>query len=139
MKRKFIINPSSGQGIPKSYIENLKNYFIKHTGSFDFVLTKGPGDIKFQSSKAIKSGYEQLVAVGGDGTVSHVVKSFFDSKGKIINSNIKLAISNIGTGSDYFKSISIITLRSIFQSAVGYPRIRIRYIIMVTNTCENNK
>jgi YegS/Rv2252/BmrU family lipid kinase len=104
MKRKFIINPSSGQGLKDDELAQIKDWFVEKTGEFDHVITKNANDIVGQTQTALKNGFEQIIVVGGDGTIHHTINGFFE-KNKLINSKALLAISDLGSGSDYFKTI----------------------------------
>lgn len=103
MKRKFIINPHSG-GVTKNYIQDLESYFRDKIGEFNYVLTKSREDTILSTRQALKEGVEQVIAVGGDGTINAVVNGFFE-KGKPLRPESSLAISKAGTGSDYYKCI----------------------------------
>lgn len=105
MKRKFIINPSAGRGITPDTFDQLKSYFFNKLGNFDYVLTKNKQDIEDQTRIALRNGTKQIVAVGGDGTIQAVVNGFFYN-GKMINPSAILAVSKMGTGSDYYKTVS---------------------------------
>jgi len=104
MKRLFIVNPSSASGSNLDEFSAAKQYFERELGEFSYVLTKDLSDISVQTKKALKDGAEQIIAVGGDGTIHWVVNGFFED-GKAINPDALLAISNTGTGSDYFRTI----------------------------------
>ncbi len=103
MKRKFIINPHSG-GVTKNYIQDLENYFRDKIKEFNYVLTKSREDTILSTRQALREGVEQVVAVGGDGTINAVVNGFFE-KGKLLRPESSLVISKAGTGSDYYKCI----------------------------------
>jgi YegS/Rv2252/BmrU family lipid kinase len=55
---------------------------------------------------ALRSGYERLVALGGDGTVNEVVNGFF-SHDAPINPDAVLGILPWGTGNDFIKTLGI--------------------------------
>ena len=104
MKRKCIINPASGKGLNKRTLYNLKQWFNKNTGAFDHVLTKNAEDIAIQTRKALHDGVEQIIVLGGDGTNHHVVNAFFENDHPI-NPDARLVISQMGSGSDYYKTV----------------------------------
>lgn len=104
MKRKFIFNPFSKQGRRADTLEGIKEFFLHATGEFDCVVTQSRDHALQETRKALRSGVQQVVAIGGDGTVNAVVNGFFED-GKWVRSNSTLAVSNVGTGSDYFRGM----------------------------------
>jgi len=105
MKRKFIINPKSGKGITNSKLNIIKNKVLTKIDNFDYIITKSKDDIIFQTRRALEEGAEQIIAVGGDGTIHQVVNGFFNDK-KLINPKASLMVTNEGTGSDFYKTVS---------------------------------
>ncbi len=101
MKTKFIINPSSIRGYALLKLPKIKNYFK----TIDFVETQSRLDIIQQTRNALQNGYQQIVAVGGDGTVSLAANGFFEN-GVSINPDAILVVAKMGTGSDYFRTIT---------------------------------
>jgi diacylglycerol kinase (ATP) len=69
--------------------------------------TTSPGDATNQTRKALKSGIENVVVVGGDGTLSETAEGFFEFKDDLdflpaaINPRATLAILPAGTGDDF--------------------------------------
>jgi YegS/Rv2252/BmrU family lipid kinase len=55
------------------------------------------------TQKALREGYECVVAVGGDGTISEVVNGFF-ADGKALNPQAALGVIPRGTGGDFRKT-----------------------------------
>ena len=106
MKRKFIINPSSASGNARKKLREIQEYFQHHDGEFNFVETVSRTDITVQTTRAIEEGFEQIVAVGGDGTVNAVANGFFNPEGNPIHRDACLAVVPVGTGSDYFRTLS---------------------------------
>lgn len=105
-KTFVIVNPNSANRRTGKIWEYIKKELEKNIGKFDFKFTTAPFDATLISRDAVKSGYEMIVAVGGDGTVNEVVNGFFEND-KIINSEITLGIISRGTGSDLIKTLGI--------------------------------
>ena len=104
MQRKFVINPRAGGGRSGRRAQALRDRFSGTSLGFDHVL---PGDRLAtieQTRRALHAGYEQIVAVGGDGTINAVVNGFFEN-GAAINSRAQLCIVDAGTGSDYVRAV----------------------------------
>lgn len=55
---------------------------------------------------ALKSGYDIIVSVGGDGTMNEVLNGFFEND-CIINDNANLAVFSRGTGCDLVRTLGI--------------------------------
>jgi YegS/Rv2252/BmrU family lipid kinase len=105
MRRKFIINPHSGKTITPGAIAELERFFTAKTGSFDYAVVRSRDDAIRITRESLREGIDQVVAVGGDGTVNAVANGFFDG-GRPIRPESCLAVANLGTGSDYFKTIA---------------------------------
>lgn len=106
MNTKFIINVRSGKGIQKEEIEELKSYFTKSLGcqNYDFVIPVNRQETISVTKKLLQENAEQIVAIGGDGTINSVANGFFEN-GQLIHPKSFLSVAKAGTGSDYFKSI----------------------------------
>ena len=105
MKRKFIINPYSGKAIGTAAIAGLERFFIAKTGSFDYAVAGSRDAAARMTRESLREGIDQIVAVGGDGTVNAVANGFFEN-GRPVRPQSSLAVANLGTGSDYFKSFT---------------------------------
>lgn len=68
------------------------------------VITKNRDDITSQTRQALVEGFDQIVILGGDGTINAAVQGFFDENGPI-NPNACLVVTKWGTGSDYYKTV----------------------------------
>ena len=63
-------------------------------------VTGGPGQVFGIAEKAVKSGSETVIVLGGDGTVS-------EAAGALVNTGVSLAVIPAGTGNDYCKTLRI--------------------------------
>ena len=104
-KRRFLINPTSGSGLFKNRFSSLNEYFSKNLGTFDYVVSKNAKDLFEKTRQALFDGVEQIIAIGGDGTVNIIVNAFFEN-GKILNPDTSLVVSKMGTGADFIKTIA---------------------------------
>ena len=102
----FIVNPvSAGNKTLKEwpvFEVNLKEKGFK----FEWIYTEYPEHATVIAREAIKSGYNLIVSVGGDGTLNEILNGFFEN-GNIINEEVKLAVFARGTGCDFIKSFGI--------------------------------
>ncbi len=103
----IILNPASGGGKAErkkgKLLRELKFYF---GDSFTYSETTNEVDATSLSRKAIKAGYETIVAVGGDGTANQVINGFFNNEISI-NPNVKLGVIGFGTGQGFVQSIGL--------------------------------
>ena len=103
MKRLFVINPSAGGGSARR-LAGWERYFRRSLGEFPYVLTRDRADIERQTRIALQDGVEQIVAVGGDGTVNSVANGFFEN-GRPVSPRARLAVARAGSGSDYYRTL----------------------------------
>lgn len=104
METLFVINPVSGRGLTTDDLNRLRDEFKARLGDFNYVLTQSAQDVEEQTRKALESGVEQIVVLGGDGTLNWAMNGFF-SLGSPINPNAVLNVAKWGTGSDYFRTV----------------------------------
>ncbi|MFN8370354.1 MAG: diacylglycerol kinase family protein [Bacteriovoracaceae bacterium] len=105
MKRIFVINPTSGKGFNQNSINELQNFFSPLIGPIDYIVSANRDDFILKTQAYLKKGYQEIVAIGGDGTINAAVNGFFEN-GKLINPDAFLIVSQNGTGSDYYRSIT---------------------------------
>jgi diacylglycerol kinase (ATP) len=106
VKRVFIINPKAGAGLGPRAVAQLEADFRERGACVDAVVCASRADTVERTRQALREGAGQIVAVGGDGTVNAVASAFFED-GKAISSEACLAVARAGSGSDYFRSLSL--------------------------------
>jgi len=99
----LVINPTAGKGLikelPLAGVE-AQGHQIKKS------LTAFPGHATKIVQKALLTGYDLIVAVGGDGTFNEVINGFF-RQDKLINPRAALLLIPNGTGSDFARTIKL--------------------------------
>ncbi len=105
MKTFFVVNPHSANGSTGKRWAELAATIARTLNDFGVEFTRGPMDAARICTQALKSGYECIVAVGGDGTINEVVNGFFEG-GKAISSNAALGVLPRGTGGDFRRTFS---------------------------------
>ena len=103
MKTFFVVNPKSANGSTGKRWGELAATIARSLSDFGVEFTQKPMDAMAITSRALKSGYECVVAVGGDGTINEVTNGFFEG-GKAINPNAALGVLPRGTGGDFRKT-----------------------------------
>lgn len=103
-KTLVIVNPNSANGATGKKIGYIKN-LLKKTGTFDIKFTEMKGHATLLAKEGLISGFNRIIAVGGDGTFNEVINGFFE-EGKPVNPDAVLGIISGGTGADFIKTIN---------------------------------
>lgn len=99
MKAAVIMNLTSGESSSDSHTKLLKDFFIKK--GIEPVIYVSEGEDAFTNAKeAIQNGTDVIVAVGGDGTISAVVRA-------VAGSGKPLAVIPMGTFNHFAKDLNI--------------------------------
>ena len=102
----IVVNPHSGNSNFKkswekiTYILKLKNI------NFSYSFTEYRKHEVILVDKAIEQGYRNIISVGGDGTLHHVVNGIMTQR-YIKTSKIKLGVIPLGTGNDWIRTYNI--------------------------------
>ena len=102
----IVANPQSANGSLGRRWGELQQTIVERFGAFDHRFTRGPGDGAHVTHEALAQGYEMIVAMGGDGTVSEVVDGFFTPGGTAVRPDAVLGVLPFGTGGDFRKTIN---------------------------------
>ena len=98
---KLIANPGAGDVLEAaSKIEQVTCYLIDAGLKVDLALAKPKKEAIPIARKAIKDGYDVVIAMGGDGTLGAVIRGIAGSK-------VKLGIIAAGTENDSARSLGI--------------------------------
>jgi diacylglycerol kinase family enzyme len=106
MKSKLIINPLSGNGRSGKYLDAIIRSCISRQMEVDHAFARTYDEIKQQSIMANAGNYDNVVAVGGDGTINAVLNGFYDDGGKRISKS-KFGVIYTGTSPDFCKSYHV--------------------------------
>jgi diacylglycerol kinase (ATP) len=99
MKIYVIANPNSGTADGEALQQGLKRL-----GDATIRTTRQSGDAKHFAAEAVSSGYDMVIAAGGDGTLNEVVNGLADGFDKVT-----LGLVPLGTGNDFARSIGMPT------------------------------
>ena len=102
----IVINPSSGNTNFKKSWETITHFLKLKKINFSYSFTEYRKHEVILVDKAIKQGYRNIISVGGDGTLHHVVNGIMTQR-YIKTSEIKLGIIPLGTGNDWIKTYNI--------------------------------
>ncbi|MFN8674193.1 MAG: diacylglycerol kinase family protein [Candidatus Sericytochromatia bacterium] len=100
-----IINPKSAGGKTSAKLDFLKKK-LKQIPNLEIKLTEYSKHAKEITNKAIKDGFNHIIAIGGDGTFNEVLNGFFE-KDTLINPDVVLSFVPSGTGSDFIKTLEV--------------------------------
>jgi YegS/Rv2252/BmrU family lipid kinase len=100
-----VANPQSANGALGKRWSELEQTIRRCFGPFDHRFTRGPGDGAHVTHEALAEGYEMVVAMGGDGTISEVADGFFTPSGQAIRPDAVLGVLPFGTGGDFRRTI----------------------------------
>lgn len=106
MKYFLIINPRSGNERSIKKIRTILEEFRKRRMNFDHVFVSSFGSIRAESEYANRSGYDAIIAIGGDGTINATINGFYDGCGKRISPAL-FGVIYTGTSPDFCKSYGI--------------------------------
>lgn len=106
MKYFLIFNPGSRNGQSEKLIFQILGLFNDRKVDYEYGITKSLQDAYLLSQKANSSGYDAVVAVGGDGTINKVLNGFYDDNGSRV-SKARFGVIYTGTSPDFCKSYCI--------------------------------
>lgn len=106
-KVAVIVNPRSANGRTGKEWPALEHRFRDVLPKFDVLTTDKPWHAAELTRKALRSGCDRIVSVGGDGTHHEVLNGFFEGY-LPINPAATLAIYPHGTGSDLARTLGVL-------------------------------
>lgn len=122
MRRIVILNPKSKNGAALKAFNRLKPGLHKSLGHFDIYQTTGPGDATRRVREILENNEaDQILIAGGDGSINEAVNGFFKD-GKLIRSDVPLGVINLGTGGDFFKTLT--KMNASYEAALVENRMR---------------
>ena len=106
-----VVNPRSGGGRTGRAWRVIAAALEAELGPIRVHFTNSPSTSRYLPAaeltrKALKSGAQLVIAVGGDGTISETINGFFEN-GVPINPEAHIAILNTGTGGDFRKTFDL--------------------------------
>ncbi len=93
----FIVNPIAGNGLGKSLIPSLNHIIQRYVVNAEVVVTERKGHASELARYFFEKGFQNFVAVGGDGTVNEVIKPLLSRE------NIVIGVIPAGSGNDFIQ------------------------------------
>lgn len=103
-KRCIVLNPNAGRGLVRRQYDALIRMLRNAGLSFELVLTHARGEATHVTRQAIERGCDQIIVVGGDGTLYEVVNGIV-AHHVAWGHSPSLGIIPMGTGNDFVKSL----------------------------------
>jgi len=101
IRAKLIANPGAGDVLlAASRLEQVTSYLLEAGVKVDVALAKPKKEAIPIAKKAVKDGYDVVIAMGGDGTLGAVIRGIAGSK-------TRLGIIPAGTENDIARSLGI--------------------------------
>src|SRR4051812_39756843 len=105
-KTLFVVNPRSAGGKTAKAWKGMSKLANEYLKNHDTKMTEWAGHATEITRSALKSGYEMIVSVGGDGTNNEVINGFFE-KGAPVRKDAVFATIPRGTGCDFARGMKI--------------------------------
>lgn len=108
MKRRIaaIANPRAAGGRAGEVWPRIAHQLRSRLGDVTVRVTDSAGHATCLARELVESGFDVIIAVGGDGTVSEVANGFLRDD-KPIRPDAQLGILPLGTGSDFQRTLGI--------------------------------
>jgi diacylglycerol kinase (ATP) len=101
-----IVNPMSGNGSTRRAWPTIVRRLERLGFDIDFRMSEATGDCARFGREALESGADEVVVVGGDGTMNEVVNGLFTgSHGE--SPDITLSVLPAGTGRDFARNLGL--------------------------------
>ena len=98
----FIINPNASKGKARTKAEEIKDFFKSNNKDIHTIFTEHAGHAETLAYEGSLSGYDTIIAAGGDGCINEVANGIMKAGGKA-----KMGIIPIGRGNDYAFALNI--------------------------------
>jgi len=96
----FIINPIAGTKAKDSIPELIGYHIDQQAFFYEIALTEGQGHARSLAQEALSEGFDVIVAVGGDGTVSEVA-------GALMHESTAMGILPLGSGNGLARHLKL--------------------------------
>lgn len=104
---KIIVNPVAGRGAGEQAIPAIRSRLDELGLEYDLCRTQAPGHAIQLTEQAAASGFEVVVAVGGDGTVNEVLNGLVRSRRLGGAGPAALGVISVGRGNDFAYGVGI--------------------------------
>jgi YegS/Rv2252/BmrU family lipid kinase len=102
----IIANPTSGNRNFSKHWKEIQQILNQKKIDFSFAFTQFSKHEIELVQNAIQKGFRNIISVGGDGTLHHVVNGIMQQR-YVKTSDITIAVIPLGTGNDWIKTYNI--------------------------------
>ena len=102
----IIANSSAGNGNFYIQWKEIKQLLKNRNIHYSYVFTQFSKHEVELVQNAIQKGFRNIISIGGDGTLHHVVNGIMTQR-YVKTSNITIAVIPLGTGNDWIKTYNI--------------------------------
>jgi len=96
----FVLNPVAGRGSARLYKKTIEKYEKTLGLEYEIVETEFPGHGETLSAEACKRGFDNIVSVGGDGSLLEVING-------VVGEDVSVGIIPCGTGNDFSRTLGL--------------------------------
>jgi len=102
---KVILNPTSGRGAGAASEPAIRSFLKEEGVPFDLALTERPWHAAQLAKEAVLSGFDAVVAAGGDGTANEVINGLMEARqsGKAA----AMGALSVGRGNDFAYGVGV--------------------------------
>jgi len=97
---RLIVNPVAGGGAARSAVPTIERMLQTHNMAFDLAYTERPMHAAQLARKAVRDGYDIVVAAGGDGTANEVLNGLMLAK-QAGEGIAAMGVLCVGRGNDF--------------------------------------
>ena len=102
----LVVNPNSGTDNFQKSWRRIQECLREQEVDYSFSFTQYPKHEILLVEEAIQQGFRNIISVGGDGTLHHVLNGMMRQR-YTKSSEIKLGVIPLGTGNDWIKTYGI--------------------------------
>ncbi len=103
MKTAIVINPNSGQGRGKRVWQTARKELETSFSEREVLVTSEPGDARKFCRKLAAEGFDQLILIGGDGSLHECVNGIMQTYDP--EKRIRIGVLSGGSGCDFSRSL----------------------------------
>ena len=96
----IIVNPTAGRGAARSAVPHVQEMLSDLGISYDLAYTERPWHAAELARQAAASGYQVVVALGGDGTSNEVLNGLIEAQ-EAGEGDAAMGVLCVGTGNDF--------------------------------------
>ncbi len=100
------VNPVSGNGVAKEKWREICKLLEVNNFDFEYYFTEPCGKTITHVRTVIENGYQNLIVIGGDGTLNEVLNGIM-TQARFSPTQIKVGIIPVGTGNDWIRTAGI--------------------------------